>query len=345
MQLTVNHRVAILLDEGIRGENGKTGLAFLRYSEATVVAVIDKDCAGESLASLRGINRDVPIVSDVSAALEYHPDVLLIGIAPSGGKLPASWTAEIKRAVNAGLSVVNGLHTSIRSLFPGEDLALQSGQWLWDVREEPAELGIGGARAQSLACKRILTVGTDFAIGKMSTSLELVKAAKKAGYRAKFLATGQGGMMISGEGIPLDAIRVDFAAGAVEKMVLDAAADNDFLFIEGQGSLFHPGSTAVLPLLRGSQPTDLILVHRAGQTEIRNFPEIKIPPLSEVVKLYEMLASGMGAFGEIKVRGIALNTFHLAEEEARNAIENVSAETGLPCTDVIRFGSEGLWSI
>jgi len=345
MQLTADHRVAILLHEGIRGDNGKTGLAFLRYSEATIAAVIDQECAGESLADLRGINRDVPIVAEITAAFPYRPDVLLIGISPSGGQLPETWKEEIKQAVKAGLSVVNGLHTPVRSLFTEEDLRLQSGQWLWDVREEPAQLGIAGARARSLSCKRILTVGTDFSIGKMSTSLELVKAANKAGYRAKFLATGQGGMMISGGGIPLDAIRVDFAAGAVEKMVLNAAeAGYDFLFVEGQGSLFHPGSTAVLPLLRGSQPTDLILVHRAGQTQIRNFPEIKIPPLSEIVTLYEMLASGVGAFGDIRVGGIALNTFHLEEENAIAAIAAVAEETGLPCNDVIRFGADNLLS-
>jgi len=344
MQLTAEHRVAILLHDGIRGEQGKTGLAFLRYSEATIVAVIDQDCVGDSLVRLRRIDRDVPIVADVTTALAYHPNVLLIGIAPSGGQLPPAWKEEIKQAVKAGLSVVNGLHTPIRSLFE-EELVLQSGQWLWDVREEPPGLGIGGGRARFLSAKRILTVGTDFSIGKMSTSLELVKIAKKRGYRAKFLATGQGGMMISGGGIPLDAIRVDFAAGAVEKMVLEAGeTGEDFLFVEGQGSLFHPGSTAVLPLLRGTQPTDLILVHRAGQREIRNFPEIKIPPLSEVVKLYEMLASGVGAFGEIKVKGIALNTFHLEEETAKQEIEKVSEMTGLPCNDVVRFSGENLFS-
>ena len=344
MQLTAEHRVAVLLHDGIRGEQGKTGLAFLRYSEANIVAVIDQDCAGDSLFRLRRIDRDVPIVADVTTALTYHPNVLLIGIAPSGGQLPSAWKEEVKQAVKAGLSVVNGLHTPIRSLFE-EELILQSGQWLWDVREEPTGLGISGGRARFLSAKRILTVGTDFSIGKMSTSLELVKIAKQKGYRAKFLATGQGGMMISGGGIPLDAIRVDFAAGAVEKMVLEAGeTGEDFLFVEGQGSLFHPGSTAVLPLLRGTQPTDLILVHRAGQREIRNFPEIKIPPLSEVVKLYEMLASGVGAFGEIKVKGIALNTFHLEEETAKQEIEKVSEMTSLPCNDVVRFSGENLFS-
>jgi len=345
MQLTAQHRVAILLHEGIRGEHGKTGLTFLRYSEAAIAAVIDQQCVGESLARLRGIKRDVPIVENVTAALAYHPDVLLIGIAPSGGQLPPAWQEEIKQAVQAGLSVVNGLHTPIRSLFAEDNLILQSGQWLWDVREEPTGLGIASGKARFLSCKRILSVGTDMSIGKMSTSLELVKIAQQQGYRAKFLATGQGGMMLSGSGIPLDAIRVDFAAGAVEKLVLEAGdTDYDFLFVEGQGSLLHPGSTAVLPLLRGSQPTDLILVHRAGQTEIRNFPDLKIPPLSEIIELYEKLASGAGIFGEVKVRGIALNTFHLNDERAKQEIEKVIQETGLPCNDVIRFSGENLFS-
>ncbi|AFZ44885.1 protein of unknown function DUF1611 [Halothece sp. PCC 7418] len=344
MQLTPDHRVAILLHEGIRGEHGKTGLTFLRYSEAAIAAIIDQQCVGESLADLRGIQRDVPIVENVSAALTYHPDVLLIGIAPSGGQLPLAWQEEIKQAVKAGVSLVNGLHTPIRSLFT-EELTLQSGQWIWDVREEPTGLGIGSGKARFLSCQRILTVGTDMSIGKMSTSLELVKLAQQQGYRTKFLATGQGGMMLSGGGIPLDAIRVDFAAGAVEKLVLDAGdTDYDWLFVEGQGSLLHPGSTAVLPLLRGSQPTDLILVHRARQTAIKNFPDIKIPPLTEIIKLYEMLASGAGAFGKVKVRGIALNTFELDDESAKQEIAKVSEETGLPCNDVIRFSGENLFS-
>lgn len=343
MQLTPDHRVAILLHEGIRGEHGKTGLTFLRYSEAAIAAVIDHQCVGESLAQLRGIQRDVPIVESVEAALAYHPDVLLIGIAPSGGQLPHAWQEEIKEAIQAGLSVVNGLHTPIHALFAGEALQLQPGQQLWDVREEPTGLGIASGKARSLSCQRILTVGTDMSIGKMSTSLELVKTAQNQGYRAKFLATGQGGMMLSGAGIPLDAIRVDFAAGAVEQLVLEAGdTDYDFLFVEGQGSLLHPGSTAVLPLLRGSQPTDLILVHRAGQTAIRNFPDLKIPPLPEIIQLYESLASGMGIFGDVKVRGIALNTFELDDQSAQEAITSVSSETGLPCNDVIRFSGDNL---
>jgi uncharacterized NAD-dependent epimerase/dehydratase family protein len=148
--------------------------------------------------------------------------------------------------------------------------------------------------------------------------------------------------MIAGEGIPLDAVRVDFAAGAVERMVLQAGDEYTMLFIEGQGSLLHPGSTATLPLMRGSQPTDMILVHRAGQQHIRDLPEIRLPPLQEVINVYETLARVATAGAGAKVRGIALNTHHLEEERAVEAIAEVQSLTGLPCTDVVRFGAAEL---
>ena len=336
--LTTNDRVAILLHKGIQGENGKTGLSFLRYSDVPIVAVIDSDCAGKSLETLTGMPQNAPIVASVEEALAYNPNVLLIGIAPSGGKLPPEWLEEVKNGVSAGLSVVNGLHTPLAGMFD----TLQEKQWIWDIRQEPKGLGVGTAKARSLSCRRILTVVTDMAVGKMSTSLELYRVAQKRGVNAQFLATGQGGMMITGKGIPLDAIRVDFAAGAVEKMVMELGENCDLLLVEGQGSLLHPGATATLPLIRGTQPTELILVHRAGQKHIRNLPYVSIPPLFDVVKLYEAVARAGGAFEDVKVSAIALNTFHLSSEEASEAIEKVKQETGLPCSDVVRFGGESL---
>ena len=337
--LQPDRRVAILLHDGIKGAHGKTGVALLRYSEATIVAVIDRECAGKSLPKLTGINRDVPIVATVEKALAYKPDVLVIGIAPSGGVLPDEWWQEIKQATASGLSIVNGLHTPMNTIPELRD-SLREGQWIWDVRQEPPNLPIASARARSLACRRVLTVGTDMGVGKMSTSLELNKAAQKRGLRSKFLATGQAGLMIAGDGVPLDAVRVDFAAGAVEQIVMRYGSDRDILHIEGQGSLLHPGSTATLPLIRGSQATHLILVHRAGQTHIRNHPQVEIPPLPEVIQLYETVARAGGAFADVKVAAIALNTFHLNVSEAQTAIEQVQAETKLPCTDVVRFGAD-----
>lgn len=338
--LQPNQRVAILLHDGIKGAHGKTGVALLRYSQAQIVAVIDRQCAGKSLSKLIGINRDVPIVATVEKALAYKPDVLTIGIAPSGGVLPDEWWQEIKQAIAHGLSIVNGLHTPMN--IPEVHNSLREGQWIWDVRQEPPNLPIGSGKARSLTCRRVLTVGTDMGVGKMSTSLELNKASQKRGLSSKFLATGQAGLMIAGDGVPLDAIRVDFASGAVEQIVMRYGNDYDILHIEGQGSLLHPGSTATLPLIRGSQATHLILVHRAGQTHIRNHPQVEIPSLPDVVKLYEMVARGAGAFASVKVVAIALNTFHLNISDAQQAIEQVKAETGLPCTDAVLFGADVL---
>ncbi len=341
MQLEANQRLAILLHEGIRGAHGKTGVALLRYSEAPIVAAIDRQCAGESLAKLTGIARDVPIVATLAEALPYAPDVLVIGIAPSGGVLPDEWLQEVKQAVAAGLSVVNGLHTPLATVPELRD-RLREGQWIWDVRQEPSNLTVGSGKARSLSCQRVLTVGTDMGVGKMSTSLELNAAAQRRGLRSKFLATGQAGLMIAGDGVPLDAVRVDFASGAVEQMVMRFGKDYDILHVEGQGSLLHPGSTATLPLIRGSQPTQLVLVHRAGQTHIRNHPHVPIPPLPEVIKLYEAVAGAAGAFAPVSVVAIALNTAHLDTSAAQLAIEQTQAETGLPCNDPVRFDAEAL---
>jgi uncharacterized NAD-dependent epimerase/dehydratase family protein len=336
VRLALNQRVAILLHEGIKGPRGKTGLSLLRYSEATIVTAIDRETAGQSLFELTGIKRDVPIVSSVAASLEYQPQVLVIGIAPHGGVVPDDYWIELKDAANAGMSIVNGLHTPLANI-PELKALLKPGQMIWDVRKEPPNIGVATGIARTLPCRRVLTVGTDMAVGKMSTSLELHWASKLRGMRSKFLATGQTGLMLEGDGVPLDAIRVDFAAGAVEQMVMRYGKNYDILYIEGQGSLLHPASTAPLPLIRGSQPTQMVLVHRAGQTEVVN--GVPIPPLSEVVKLHETVARAGGSFAPVPVVCIALNTRHLEETAAKDAIAQTEAETGLPCTDPIRFGA------
>ncbi len=339
--ITEQNRLAILMHGGIRGIFGKTGIGLLRYSRAPIVAVIDYECAGEHLPSLLGIPREVPIVESVESALPYQPDTLVIGIAPSGGQLPPEWFQEIRTAVMAGLNIVNGLHQPLAN-HPDIQPLLHGCQWVWDVRQEPPNLTVGTGRARHLACKRVLTVGTDMAVGKMTVSIEMHRACLARGLRSQFLATGQTGIMIAGRGVALDAVRVDYASGAIEKLTLELGENADIVHIEGQGALFNPASSATLPLLRGAQPTHLILVHRAGQTHIRTFPDVPIPPLRVAIELYEAVASAGGSFYPAKVVGIALNTAHLSEQEARNAIEITAQETGLPCTDPLRFGAEPL---
>jgi uncharacterized NAD-dependent epimerase/dehydratase family protein len=338
--LLPHHRLAVLLHGGIKGQNGKTGLTVLRYSPNPVAVVIDREAAGESIVECTGIKRDAPVVADIQAALKYKPDALLIGIAPSGGVIPDDWWPELKTAVAAGMSIVNGLHTKLDghpNLPP-----LQPGQWIWDVRQPPAVPPIGRGLAAELTCKRVLMVGTDMAIGKMSAGLELQKSCADRGVKSRFVATGQAGLMIVGSGVALDAVKVDHAAGSIEQTVIDHAPGQDLLIVEGQGSLLHPGSTATLPLVRGSQPTHLILVHKAGQMTIRNCPQVTIPSLPAVIQLYEQIAAAAGAFAPAKVVAIAINGANLTDDELHSYIKKVALETGLPCTDAIRFGAEQL---
>ena len=160
--------------------------------------------------------------------------------------------------------------------------------------------------------------------------------------RSKFLATGQIGICISGDGVPLDAVRVDFASGSIESLCLKYGNDHDVLWVEGQGSALHPGSTAWVPLIRGSMATDLVLVHRANQTEIDELDSVAIPPLREVVGLYEAVAAASPSFPAAKVRGIALNCAKLSPEDISAACRAVEDETGLVCVDPVFHGADRL---
>jgi uncharacterized NAD-dependent epimerase/dehydratase family protein len=340
-RLTSENRLVLMMHDNLVSGYGKMGHGLLRYSDAEIAAVVDRQHPGGDLPALTGIDRRAPIVADVREALSLGADTLVLGVANPGGVLPPDWRAEIKEALAAGMSLVNGLHGPLAD-HPELKPLLRPGRWIWDVRKEPEGLQNGTGAAAELACKRVLTVGTDMAIGKMTASLEMDRAARRRGVRSKFLASGQIGICIAGEGVALDAVRVDFASGAVESMVMERGPDHDVLFVEGQGSIFHPASTAWLPLIRGSAPTHLILVHRAGQEAVARAPWVKIPPLREAAALYEAVCSACGSLPPAKTAGIALNCARLSDDEARRAVEKTARETGLPVADVVRFGAEPL---
>lgn len=337
--------IVLLLHGGLTDLGGKTGLAMLRYRSGPIVAVVDPAHAGRSLHATTGIPRDVPVVASLQDALPFGPQVAVVGLAPSGGCLPEPVRADVAAALQAGLSVASGLHSRI-----GDDPELaplrHPEAWIWDLRVEPPGLSVAAARAAELACRRLLAVGSDMAVGKMSACLELELEARRRGIAARFVGTGQAGILISGSGVALDAVRVDYAAGAVEAAVLAAGADlgpDGWVLVEGQGSLCHPGSTATLPLIRGSQPTDLLLVHRAGQRHTKGLPDLSLPPLPELIAACEALAALARPDGHRpRVRAVALNTARLPELEARQAIHATGTEVGLPCNDPVRFGAGAL---
>ncbi|MEI8251012.1 MAG: DUF1611 domain-containing protein [Synechococcus sp. ELA057] len=341
--------VVLLQHGGLDNLTGKTGLAMLRYRRGPIVAVIDPAHAGASLAAITGIPRSVPVVADMAAALSLGPEAMVVGLAPSGGRLPAEMHTDVLRGLEAGLNLASGLHSRLAD-DPGFAAACTApGQWIWDLRVEPEGLEVATGRCASLPCRRILAVGSDMAVGKMSACLELAAAAAAQGLDARFVGTGQAGILISGRGVALDAVRVDYAAGAVEAAVLQAAEGagaGALLLVEGQGSLCHPGSTATLPLIRGCQPTELLLVHRAGQTHVRTRPgaaAVAIPPLQELIAALEAVAAqGRPDGRRPRVKAVALNTAQLSPQEAAVAVAAVAECTGLPCSDPVREGATAL---
>ena len=183
-------------------------------------------------------------------------------------------------------------------------------------------------------------IGTDMAIGKMTAGLEIYKWLREQKVSTAFLATGQTGVTITGRGIPLDAYKVDHASGAVEQLVL-GAADKDVVIIEGQGSLVNPGSTATLPLMRGSCATHLILCHKAGKTTVEiEENTVPIPPLREFIALNEAVATVCGSLTKATTIGVAVDTRGLDEQSAQVALSDIEDETGLPAQDLVRFGPE-----
>lgn len=330
-------KIALFMEGHLKSDYGKMGFGVLRYAKNEIVAVVDTHFAGQAIEEVTGINHTAPIVKTIAESRQKGANVLVLGISPSGGRIPQDWLVLIEEAVKSGMSVVNGLHDLLGQRF--QAFCQDENQWIWDVRVPKTTPAIATAKAATLPNKRILFVGTDMAAGKMTAALELFDWAKKKNIDSGFVATGQIGITLTGSGIPLDAFKVDLACGAVEQAVL-AHKEKEWILVEGQGSLLHPGSTATLPLMRGSCPTHLILCHRAEKRHLK-FPEtIKIPSLKDFIALNEALVNVCGTYPKAMVVGITLNTAALSETEALEIIAKVEADTGRPTTDVVRFGCE-----
>ena len=335
--LKPHQRVALYMEGYIHSEYVKMGLGVIRYLQNPIVGIIDSNHAGRNINQEYSIDRDIPIYKKLVQVIDQGAEVLILGIAPSGGKIPDTWHSVIKEALNCGLCIINGLHDSLGPSF--SDYIQKPTQWIWDVRVPQFTPKIASGRAAKLTNKRLLMIGTDMACGKMTAGLEIYRWAQNNKIDTAFVATGQIGITLMGSGIPLDALKVDHACGAVEQMVVNNS-ERSLVVVEGQGSLLHPGSAATLPLMRGTCPTHMILCHRADKTTLRNPESIKIPDLRDFIKLNESLASVGGTYGNPKVVGIALNTVNLPEKEAKKYIINLESEFKIPVTDVLRFGVE-----
>lgn len=259
---------------------------------------------------------------------------LVIGVANQGGVIPPSWRASLVEALEAGLDLIAGMHMRLADIPELAEAAHRLGRQLIDVRVPPQQLPIGNGRKRS--GKRLLTVGTDCALGKKYTALALFRAFEQRGVDANFRASGQTGIMIAGGGIPMDAVVSDFEAGAAELLSPDAPAGH-WDVIEGQGALTHPSYAAVsLGLLHGSQPDVFVVCHEPGRTEMLGTAGYKLTSVEEIVELTILLGGRTNP--AIRCGGFAFNTAALGEEEAAELMARESARLGLPVADPIRGG-------
>jgi len=341
--LKTNHKVAIWMEGSLDDDYGKMGISAMRYLENEIVCVIDSTHSGKVVPEVSPIiKKDILIVDSLEEAKSMGAKVLIMGVLTSGGVLPDHWEEMIIKALKLELSLVNGLHVNLNDKYSSYIIDKEN-QWIWDTRTPQFIPKIGSGEAMKLNNKRVLMIGTDMAAGKMTAGLELYSYLKKKGIKTGFVATGQVGITVTGKGIPLDAYKLDYACGAVQHAVMQEK-DKDVIIVEGQGSILHPGSTATLPLMRGTCPTHMILCHLAHKNTLRSPDWVKVPNLLSFIKLNEELANVLGTYANSKVVGVSLNTSRLDEEEAKNYIEKVEKETGLPAADVIRFGGEKVFN-
>lgn len=319
----------ILLGEEQDPTYAKTGQGIVQWRPERV--------AGQLRFAGCRINLGVPDM-DLEQARQAGVGSFVIGVAPIGGRVPDRWWNVIEKAAAAGLDVVSGLHLRLSDNAAVAAAARESGARLVDVRVPPPNLPVGTGKKRS--GRRILTVAADCAIGKKYTALALTGAMRESGMNATYRATGQTGIMIAGEGIPIDAVVADFISGAAE--LLSPANDPDHWdVIEGQGSVFHPGYSGVsLGLLHGSQPDGFVVCHDPARKSVAGWDHYGLPDLSNCIETH--LALGRRTNPAIRCLGLSVNTSSLPESERSRYLADLSGEMGLPCSDPLQDGCRSI---
>lgn len=318
----------------------KTANGAIAYLPDEVLCVIDSTKAGMTAQQVLGYGGAIPVVRTLQDGLKLNPSHMLIGIAPSGGRLPEAWRDIIRQSIRAGLHILSGLHTILSDDPEFAGLAQKHNVTLTDFRKitPESEVVAKGSWRQRRA-KVVLTVGTDCNIGKMTTLVEVHKDMVRRGLKADFVATGQTGMLIRGRGIAVDSLVGDYIAGATELEVDRSVAEGyEYILVEGQGALTHMGYSGVtLGLIHGTMPDAMILCHQP--TRLKDDYGLTLPDLKGLIQLHEAVVA---FFRETKVVAIGLNSVGLSDEESREASDRVSQITGLPAIDAFRFGPEKL---
>ncbi len=330
----------VILAHGGYPDNAKTMEGVMRYGDYDVAAVLAHTYAGSMTGEHFPELPSVPVL-DTMTELDTPVDALLIGVAPVGGGLDPRWRADIQTALARGCDVISGLHTQLSDDAELAELAVANDATIHELRKPPSDLPIAAGRAADVDATVVLTVGTDCSVGKMTTTMELVRAATDRGIDAGAVATGQTGIAITGRGIGIDRVPADFAAGAAEQLVIEAAESFELVIVEGQAAIVHPGfSPDTIALLHGATPDGLVLCHDATRESYRNFSSFSLPPVERYVEWYTSLAEPIKP---TRVIGGSIDTSAVeSDAAARDAMDDFSRRIDAPATDVIRYGADVL---
>lgn len=291
-------------------------------------------CAGQMKFDECPVDLGLPDMT-VEVAVASGVRTLVLGVAAVGGAVPDHWLPTLCEFAATGIDIAGGMHTRLNDIPALRDAAASGGARLIDVRVPPTDIPVGDGRKRS--GMRVLMLGTDCAVGKKYSALALHREFERRGVKTTFRATGQTGIMIAGEGIPIDAVVSDFVSGAAEILSPDNDADH-WDVIEGQGSLLSPAYSAVtLGLLHGSQPDAIVLCHDASRTRVLDaVGDYPIPALDEVIDdaLRFARRTNPGCF----CAGVSVNTSMMGDFDRDMYLSSLQSELALPCVDPIATG-------
>ncbi len=331
-------KIVILSHGAFNYIKNKTGNMLIRYRTEEVVAVLDRTKSGITAYDELGYGENIPVLDSFDDCIDFKPDTLVIGNASQGGFISDEYRLEVIKAIEFGCDIISGMHHFINDDEEFVQLAERFNVSLFDLRRPPDPPNFPKGSWHKRKIPVLLIVGTDCDTGKMTTAWEVSERLKSKDRKVEFIGTGQTGILLSGAGVPIDAVKADFMAGEIENMIDKVPDDTELIIVEGQGALtnqYYAGVT--LGLLHGAMPDYMLMTHDpARDLDVTDYP------MASMKLVMDMHLDLMSNFKESKFIGINLLTFALSDEEAKKEIDKVKNDYGMPTTDLIRYGSNEL---
>ena len=331
-------KIVILSHGSFNYIKNKTGNMLIRYRTDEVIALLDRTKSGMTANDELGYGGNIPVLDNFDACIDLEPDTLVIGNASQGGFISDDYRAEVIKAIEFGCDIISGMHHFINDDVEFVQLAEKHNVSLFDLRRPPDPPNFPKGSWHKRKIPVLLIVGTDCDTGKMTTAWEVSERLKSRGRKVEFIGTGQTGILLSGAGVPIDAVKADFMAGEIEHLIDKVSEDTELIIVEGQGALtnqYYAGVT--LGLLHGAMPDYMLMTHDpARELDVTDYP------MATMRLVMDMHLDLMSNFKKSKFIGINLLTFKLSDEDAKKEIDKVKEEYSMATTDLIRYGSNEL---